>query len=727
MRIRIAVAILVLCFAAAHAHAVTSRIRYEEANASINGGDGYKSSNNENATLAWGESYIMMSYMAMYRATGDTEYLDRLADHADHVHASRDDIAGATEFNGKSSACWRCTKYQPNNEPYCYVVHSGMLTYPMADFAAMVYADENLWGQTCYDGSTYKEKADQFIARVEEVVAYHNFQWNIGPGVGQGHYMFDPAATFLDHAGDEMPLNQQNAMGRTLVALYLATGKADYLQKATGLANRFAVALTLQGNGAYVWKYWGGGYSGTGEDISHAAINVDFARVCGENGIVFSETDLRRFGNTFFKNVYKDSNTLADHVGGTGSTNGGSYKPQCGRWVPFAPYHPSVYTIVRNLYDSYDPATGSGSVVLGFANLALYEPTAVPHFFYYVDWADKGDYMKATAQNANILAIPPDPSQRFMTPITYRSASLASVQQWDDVVYHEMARFAGTGGAWKTLWLAYHPDHWHPYWTGGALYQFTESPFLGIEVMKPEQFALPEISTESLPSATIGEAWSVTLEGAGDGPLAWALVEAPASMTVQWDTGALSWPEPEGPPGVAMVEVVLDSDYGADTVVFELQVESDEPPPVDVVESSPDIVEQFPDVVEQFPDLIEQFPDVMEQTPEVISGTDLAADLGTDLAADSGTDLETDLAAELETDLGVEASTNELGPEQAEPSYPINLGDDIGAGYSACNCRMAPGQSPVSAGSLLLVLLVLLVMGSCAVSSDEGLKTRHRQ
>ena len=713
MRIQLAAAVFV-CFAAAEAHAVTSRVRYEEANASINSGDGYKTSNNENATLAWGESYIMMSYMAMYRATGDTLYLDRLADHADHVHASRDDVAGVTEFNGKSSACWRCTKYQPNNEPYCYVVHSGMLTYPMADLSALIYETPALWEVATYDGSTYKEKADLFVARVEEVVAYHDFQWHIGPGVGQGHYVFDPAASFLDHAGDEMPLNQQNAMGRTLVALYLATGKAEYLQKAIGLANRFAAALALQGSGAYAWNYWGGGYSAPGEDISHAAINVDFARICGEHGIVFSETDLRRFGNTFFKNVYKDSSTLADNVGGTGSTNGGSYKPQCGRWVPLSPYHPSVYAIVRNIYDSYDTATGSGSVVLGFANLALYEPKAVPHFFYYVDWADKGTYMKATAQNANILATPLDPSQRVMTPITYRSTFLASVQQWDDVVYHEVARFAGTGGAWKTLWLAYHPDHWHPYWTGGALYQFSEFLFLGIDVKKAEELALPEILTDALPLATIGEAWSADLEGAGDGPLAWALLEAPPGMTVQWDSGALSWPAPDGPPGTVAVEVLLDSDYGSDAVVFELLVESGEPP-------TPDMVEPYPDVVEPYPDVVDESPEVVEWAPEIISGTDLGAEAGTDLGAEPGTDL----GAEPGTDLGTEPGTDlGAGTEHTGPP-PAALADEA-VEPAGCTCRMSPGRRPVSAGSLLLVLLGALVLGTCAHSTSSAPRRSRR-
>lgn len=713
MKITIAVAALAFCLAAAQAQAVTSRIRYEEANAAINNGDGYKTHNNENATLAWGESYIMMSYIAMYRATGDPLYLDRLADHADHVHASRDDIAGVTEFNGKSSACWRCTKYQPNNEPYCYVVHSGMLTYPMADFSAVVYETPGLWELPTYDGATYKEKADLFVARVQEVVAYHEFQWHIGPGAGQGHYVFDPAASFLTYAGAEMPLNQQNAMGRTLVALYLATGEPGYLQKATGLANRFAAALTLQGNGAYAWNYWGDGYSSPGEDISHAAINVDFARVCGENDIVFSQTDLQRFGNTFFNNVYKDSNTLADNVGGTGSVNGGSYKPQCGRWVPFAPYHPSVYTVVRNIYDGYDTATGSGSVVLGFANLALYEPKAVPHFFYYVDWSDEGDYMKSSAQNANILATPLDPAERVMTPITYRSEVFASAQQWDDVVYHEVARLAATGSSWRTLWLPYLPEHWHPYWTGGALFQFTESPFEGMEVMKPQPFAPPEITTQSLAPATSGEAWSQTLEGVGDGPLAWGLEEAPPGMTVQWDTGVLSWNPALGPPGMVPVEVLLDSDYGSHFVAFELLVEADDPPLPDFVESIPDIVEQSDDVEVWTPE---------PHPSEVVAEVGLETEGGTPWPEIGGTgEIEVqETFAETIPWTETISGADRPRPDQGAPGFPENPGDEAKSGSSACNCRLFAGPAPVSDGSMLLLTMFFLVILACSRRSPSG-------
>jgi hypothetical protein len=589
MRTRRLLSLLALLVCATPAHGATSRHRYEAANASVNGGDGYKAYDNTNATLAWGESYIMMSYMALYRATGERLFLDRLADHADHVLATRDDLAGTTEYNGKSSPCWRNTKYQPNAEAYCYVVHSGMLTYPMADFAAAVLGDESLWEMTTYDGTTYKDKAEQILQRVKETVTYHDFQFKDGPGAGQGHYAFDPAATFLTFAGLEMPLNQETAMGRTLVMLHQATGDAAYLDKATRLAKRFKAQLKLQ-DGAYVWNYRAESYKAPGEDISHASINADFARLCHDYGIVFDQTDMVRFAQTVFAKIYLDSDTLYDHVGGSGSANGSSYKPQIGRWLHFAPYHPAIYTIVRNIYDGYDTTTGSGSVVLGFGLLAVYEPVARPHTFYYVDWTEGAEFNQAAKQNANILTVPPDSTQPVMVPITFASTVAVSVQQWDDVLYHEVSRWASTNGNWRTLWLPYLPAHWHPYWQGGALFQFTESPFAGIKVKLPEGLDPPTVATETLPDAWIGQPFNAQLTAAGPEPRVWQLVEAPLGMTIHWQDGTLHWDTVTGPAGPTVVTVDLSNDFGRDEVQYELMIVDPSTPDI---EPEPDSLADF--------------------------------------------------------------------------------------------------------------------------------------
>ena len=223
-----------LCLAPTPSLAVSARVAFDTANLGLNGGDGFKNHDNSNGTLAWGESYIMMSLVEMYRATGEPTYLVTLADHADSVLASRDDVLGLVDFAGKSGPCWQNTKYQPDAQPYCYVVHSGMLTFPMVDFATVVYADPGLHEVTTVDGATLLAKADDYVSAAAETIAHHDFQWQNGPGSAEGHYVGDPAAvSFLPNIGGvELPINQMMALGRTLVALWETTGEVSYLDQA---------------------------------------------------------------------------------------------------------------------------------------------------------------------------------------------------------------------------------------------------------------------------------------------------------------------------------------------------------------------------------------------------------------------------------------------------------------------------------------------------------------
>ncbi|MFD1934768.1 hypothetical protein ACFSKW_25160 [Nonomuraea mangrovi] len=59
------------------------------------------------ANLAWGESYIMRSYLDVYAATQDTAWLDKIVTHADTIIANADDIDN-DGFSG-----WSTSQYSP--------------------------------------------------------------------------------------------------------------------------------------------------------------------------------------------------------------------------------------------------------------------------------------------------------------------------------------------------------------------------------------------------------------------------------------------------------------------------------------------------------------------------------------------------------------------------------------------------------------------------------------
>jgi hypothetical protein len=559
------------------AYSASARLVYDAANQSFNGGDGYKTHDNASGTLAWGESYVMMSYAAMYRATGEASYLVFLADHALSVLDQRDSEKGLKDFAGKSRPCWQASKYSADGKGYCWVVHSGMIGYPMADLALLVAGDPKLKAVPLtgkYAGKTLGQVAPQILAEVEKMAATHDFQYVAGPNSGEGHYRGDPAATATAPtvAGKALPLNQMNAMARTLVALWKATGKAAYQQKAKALATYLRNRMTKSGQ-TYVWTYWGTAWSdGKGEDISHAAINVDFAALCHQHGLVFTKSDMTRLGRTLFENVHISTDAAADLVDGSGTT--GSYKQQVGRWLNLSPHEPRVWPIGANMLRGITKTT-SGSLLLGLANVARWAPPLREHTFYKVDWDDKGTYRKATAYGANILILPTTPTERYGLKLGYRATKLTWVQQYDGSDYHNNLRLAATSGsAFEDVFVPYDPKIYHAYNGARALYQFTDSFVAGqgIEVEEVAAVAPPEILTQQAPPATVGVPYQLTAKGTGDPPLLWSVSGGPAGMSIGLKSGLLTFtPKASDVPGV-QITLKLTNDSGQDQQALTIAV-----------------------------------------------------------------------------------------------------------------------------------------------------------
>jgi hypothetical protein len=535
------------------------------------GGDWYLGADNESATLAWGESYAMMAAAALFRATGDPDHLAELARHGDAALAARDDARGVTDYRGISGACWRDLHYQPADEPYCYVVHSGMIGYPLAELARLVRL-YGLEGEPAGDGTTLGDKADDYTAALLETVAYHEDQWR-----ADGYYVFRPDAAFLGYPGADLPLNQSNAMGRLLLALYDVTGDPALADKATRLAQRFAAQLSTGDDGATLWNYWGGAYSGYGEDISHAAINVDFAVMAASRGIVFDEADLDGFATTFVERVYVDDATFSDAVGG-GPANGASYRPQAGRWLRLAGVRNGIYSAVRDLFESDYPAEGSGTTgALTWALLAEFEPLSCEPFFYYVDWLDPdphgdGDWRQATAQGANLLTAPTDLAGRCTVPLEVELPRPVAAQQWDGADYHDVARWQATAG--PTLRRIPYESRWDfVYWSDGVLFQFADD-FVegdGIEVRESTGHELPIIDAQPPADGEVGVPLAFSGGGTGSDPMWWSLIRFPSSARIEPGTGDLSWTPAE--PGVHAFTVELRNDWGADELSFEVLVD----------------------------------------------------------------------------------------------------------------------------------------------------------
>lgn len=342
-----------------------------------NGGMGLSLSNNEKGELAWGESYILEGYLEAFRLSGDTAWLDKMVEHIDRVLAQRDDARGIRDYRGRLRAAWGSSGYT-NGAWHAWVVHTGMITYPIAAFAAEVISRPELH-------ASYLEKARLYLAKVEESVADTWDQWRDGPAEGQGHYVFPEDFPKVGDRGRNVPLNHQTAIGRTLIALYDATGNELYRQRAEALGRAMKSVLYVLPNDSYVWKYWPtlSDYltvagprrvltSISAEDISHAAISGQFAYLLYRHGWVFDEQDMTAIARTVAENVYDEASGEFRYTLSGGRALKGNEHAYLGRWVDYAEFDARVLAAAKAAYarvTSYN----SGHIILGLAKIARVE------------------------------------------------------------------------------------------------------------------------------------------------------------------------------------------------------------------------------------------------------------------------------------------------------------------------------------------------------------------
>src|SRR5690606_7361833 len=123
--------------------------------------------------------------------------------------------------------------------------------------------------------------------------------WKTVDGKPDEGYYYDPSM-------DPMPLNMVAAMASVDLELPAITGKPEYRERATKFATFFRNCLQENEHGGWNWEYWpkaSGQPVKVGEDISHAALNVDFAARCTAAGIVFTKADMEKFATTWLKVV----------------------------------------------------------------------------------------------------------------------------------------------------------------------------------------------------------------------------------------------------------------------------------------------------------------------------------------------------------------------------------------------------------------------------------------
>ncbi len=324
------------------------------------------------SALSWGMSYRMVTLNLLYEATGDTQYLDKQLELIQKIFTKRDcDLATKYTDPGKYQdfqrarlmKAWGTGSYS-KGQYTCWAVHTGMTVYPMAEFVRIVRAGGDAT-------ATYAQQVEQYVPLMEEAVKEYDAEWRDGPEAGQGYYLFPESDSQL--SGQILPLNQMNAPGRALFALYDITGKPEYKEKAEKLAAFMKSKLThIEDGDHYAWAYWAkppDAPPSSGEDVSHAAINAHFMYVAWEHGAVFDDTDMQRLGRTFTVGLYLGDGQFSGNVGRRRSND--KYTGQLARWTFLARFDPAVEQQILEYVGAHLEGDGAlspttGSMTYGF-------------------------------------------------------------------------------------------------------------------------------------------------------------------------------------------------------------------------------------------------------------------------------------------------------------------------------------------------------------------------
>jgi hypothetical protein len=314
--------------------------------------------NKEMALLTNSECDVLAAYLRAYRATQDTHWLDRFMGHAKIVLSMRDDLHTPPfkDYRGKSTPTWttRNKGYVSPRKNYAFVVGSGNITFPLADFAQMVLSDKVL-------KKKYGKTAEFLATRVGETLAYHDEQWKTAK-VGDhevGYYVAREDADFLvgHPPGKPGPVNYHTSIGRTHIMMWLATRKEAYRRKATLIAEFVQQELVASQSGAIYWHYWprmsympAGTVVKSGnasvDDVSHGAITVEFIALARRHLRLFSDNTMAGLVRTYSENIHINSTSCNFLLNGSLPGRRGIYT--LGGFIYLADYDPQIADMIRS-------------------------------------------------------------------------------------------------------------------------------------------------------------------------------------------------------------------------------------------------------------------------------------------------------------------------------------------------------------------------------------------
>ncbi len=195
-----------------------------------------------------------------------------------------------------------------------YLVGTGLIFTPIIQLAESI-KQENL-------NDYYQEKANVYIQAAIEALEYHKKDWvDLDTIKNENRKMGYYSGSVRENHNDKTPLpwNQMFELGRTLIGLYNVTNDENYKEQVNKIISYFKENLEYdEKSDLYIWKYWNwAGYS-VAESTSYSALDYTFIYEAYKAGIGFTKEEMNIFVNTYRKNIYRDNDTIANRINGTG-------------------------------------------------------------------------------------------------------------------------------------------------------------------------------------------------------------------------------------------------------------------------------------------------------------------------------------------------------------------------------------------------------------------------
>jgi len=326
----------------------------------------YYGYSNSDSQLTWGASYELMSYLSNFKATRNLSTLAQFIVYAEFVRSQRDDKLGYN-YGLKTWSSWDYSE----RVPYATLVGDGMITYPFADFSALILTKDPDLKKIFIPalGKTIGALALEYFQVASDTLEAHSAEQNPD---GSYRALSDSSVYFLDSlknpmsAAKELPFNQYLAMGRTIVKLYEASGLQKYKDAANKMATRFLANVSDRSGYPY-WLYWLQ-YAGNYEDVSHGHIDVDFLRLCYEAGLTSVKwTDISNIAQRFSKKIYQGGGVVSYDILGVIPEETTDYRNSMS-WMMLSGYNSDVKLIglhAGSLLSSSSAAEGYGAYAKG--------------------------------------------------------------------------------------------------------------------------------------------------------------------------------------------------------------------------------------------------------------------------------------------------------------------------------------------------------------------------